>query len=77
MKFKMPKQQNILPNMILLNKILENQEMIIYRLNSLLDRLSKVEITTNNLISKHTITSQRISSIENKIDKILEPKTWW
>ncbi len=72
----MPKQQNVPPNMILLNKILENQEMIIYRLNSLLDRVGKVELTTNNLISKHTITTQRISSIETKIAKILEPKGW-
>jgi len=77
MKFKMPKQQNVSPNMILLNKILENQEMIISKMKHIENTLSKVELTTNNLISKHTLTTQRVSSIETKIDKILEPKTWW
>lgn len=77
MKFKMPKQQNVPPNMILLNRILENQEMIISKLKHIENTLSKVELTTNNLISKHTLTTQRVSSIETKIDKILQPKSWW
>lgn len=70
-------KQNIQPNMVLLNKILSNQEIIISKIKKIDDQLSKIDLLTNNLLTKHTLTTQRISLIENKIDTILKPKGWW
>ena len=70
-------KQNIQPNMVLLNKILSNQEIIISKMKKIDDQLSKIDLVTNNLLTKHTLTTQRISLIENKIDTILKPKGWW
>ena len=70
-------KQNIQPNKVLLNKILSNQEIILSKIKHLDNEISKINLLTNNLLTKHTITTQRISSIESKIDNILKPKGWW
>ena len=70
-------KQNVPPNMVLLNKILSNQEIIISKIKHLDNEISKLNLMTNNLLTKQTITTQRISCIESKIDTILKPKGWW
>ena len=40
------------PNMVLLNRILQNQEMIIAKINGLKDDMTKLELTTNNILCK-------------------------
>tara|TARA_R110001592_G_scaffold205899_1_gene456517 strand:- start:530 stop:760 length:231 start_codon:yes stop_codon:yes gene_type:complete len=70
-------KQNIQPNMVLLNKILSNQEIIISKIKKIDDQLSKIDLITNNLLTKHTLTTQRISLIENKLDTMMKPKGWW
>ena len=70
-------KQNVPPNLVLLNKILSNQEIIISKIKHLDNEISKLNLMTNNLLTKHTITTQRIGSIESKIDTILKPKGWW
>mgnify|MGYP000689749617 FL=1 len=70
-------KQNIQPNMVLLNKILSNQEIIISKIKKIDDKLSKIDLITNNLLTKHTLTTQRISLIENKLDTMMKPKGWW
>ena len=72
----MPKQQNVPPNMVLLNKILQNQEMIIAKINQVNDRQTKLELTVNNILCKHNLNTQRIQSVESKIDTMIEPKGW-
>ena len=63
-------------NMILLTKILQNQEMIIAKVNGLKDDMTKLELTTNNLLCKHNIQKQRIELMESKIDELIRPKGW-
>jgi len=63
-------------NMILLTKILQNQEMIIAKINGLKDDMTKLELTTNNLLCKHNIQKQRIELMESKIDEFIRPKGW-
>jgi len=64
--------------MVLLNKILSNQEIIISKMKKIDDQLSKIDLVTNNLLTKHTLTTQRISLIENKIDTMMKPsRGWW
>ena len=63
-------------NMILLTKILQNQEMIIAKINVLKDDMTKLELTTNNILCKHNIQKQRIELIESKIDELIRPKGW-
>jgi len=70
-------KQNIQPNMVLLNKILSNQEIIISKIKKIDDQLSKIDLITNNLLTKHTLTTQRISLIENKLDTMMKPSGWW
>jgi len=71
-------KQNIQPNMVLLNKILSNQEIIISKIKKIDDQLSKIDLITNNLLTKQTLTTQRISLIENKIDTMMKPSPgWW
>ena len=70
-------KQNIQPNMVLLNKILSNQEIIISKIKKIDDQLSKIDLITNNLLTKQTLTTQRISLIENKLDTMMKPKGWW
>ncbi len=70
-------KQNIQPNMVLLNKILSNQEIIISKIKKIDDQLSKIDLITNNLLTKQTLSTQRISLIENKIDTMMKPKGWW
>ncbi len=64
------------PNMILLTKILQNQEMIIAKINGLKDDMTKLELTTNNLLCKNNIQKQRIEMMESKIDELIRPKGW-
>jgi len=64
------------PNMVLLNRILQNQEMIIAKINGLKDDMTKLELTTNNLLCKHNIQKQRIELMESKIDELIRPKGW-
>ena len=64
------------PNMVLLNRILQNQEMIIAKINGLKDDMTKLELTTNNLLCKHNIQKQRIELMESKIDEFIRPKGW-
>ena len=63
-------------NMILLNRILQNQEMIIAKVNGLKDDMTKLELTTNNILCKHNIQKQRIELMESKIDELIRPKGW-
>ena len=63
-------------NMILLTKILQNQEMIIAKINGLKDDMTKLELTTNNILCKHNIQKQRIELMESKIDELIRPKGW-
>ena len=70
-------KQNVPPNLVLLNKILSNQEIILSKIKHLDNEISKLNLMTNNLLTKQTITTQRISCIESKIDTILKPKGWW
>ena len=63
-------------NMILLNRILQNQEMIIAKVNGLKDDMTKLELTTNNILCKHNIQKQRIELMESKIDELIRPKSW-
>jgi len=63
-------------NMILLTKILQNQEMIIAKINGLKDDMTKLELTTNNLLCKNNIQKQRIEMMESKIDEFIRPKGW-
>ena len=70
-------KQNIQPNMVLLNKILSNQEIIISKIKKIDDQLSKIDLITNNLLTKQTLSTQRISLIENKLDTMMKPKGWW
>ena len=63
-------------NMILLTKILQNQEMIIAKINGLKDDMTKLELTTNNLLCKYNIQKQRVELIESKIDELIRPKGW-
>ena len=63
-------------NMILLTKILQNQEMMIAKINGLKDDMTKLELTTNNLLCKHNIQKQRIELMESKIDELIRPKSW-
>ena len=63
-------------NMILLTKILQNQEMMIAKINGLKDDMTKLELTTNNLLCKHNIQKQRIELMESKIDELIRPKGW-
>jgi len=63
-------------NMILLTKILQNQEMIIAKMNGLKDDMTKLELTTNNLLCKNNIQKQRIEMMESKIDEFIRPKGW-
>ena len=64
------------PNMILLTKILQNQEMMIAKMNGLKDDMTKLELTTNNLLCKNNIQKQRIEMMESKIDELIRPKGW-
>jgi len=64
------------PNMVLLNRILQNQEMIIAKINGLKDDMTKLELTTNNILCKHNIQKQRIELMESKIDEFIRPKGW-
>ena len=64
------------PNMVLLNRILQNQEMIIAKVNGLKDDMTKLELTTNNILCKHNIQKQRIELMESKIDEFIRPKGW-
>ena len=64
------------PNMVLLNRILQNQEMIIAKINGLKDDMTKLELTTNNILCKHNIQKQRIELMESKIDELIRPKGW-
>ena len=64
------------PNMVLLNRILQNQEMIIAKVNGLKDDMTKLELTTNNILCKHNIQKQRIELMESKIDELIRPKGW-
>jgi len=63
-------------NMVLLNRILKNQEMIIAKVNGLKDDMTKLELTTNNILCKHNIQKQRVELIESKIDELIRPKSW-
>ena len=63
-------------NMVLLNRILQNQEMIIAKVNGLKDDMTKLELTTNNILCKHNIQKQRIELMESKIDELIRPKSW-
>ena len=63
-------------NMVLLNRILKNQEMIIAKVNGLKDDMTKLELTTNNILCKHNIQKQRIELMESKIDELIRPKSW-
>ena len=63
-------------NMVLLNRILKNQEMIIAKVNGLKDDMTKLELTTNNLLCKNNIQKQRIELMESKIDELIRPKGW-
>ncbi len=64
------------PNMVLLNRILQNQEMMIAKMNGLKDDMTKLELTTNNLLCKNNIQKQRIELMESKIDEFIRPKGW-
>lgn len=70
-------KQNVSPNMVLLNKLLSNQEIIISKMKTIDNEISKLNLMTNNLLTKHTLTTQRVSVIETKIDTILKPKGWF
>ena len=72
----MPVNMTPSPNMILLTKILQNQEMIIAKINGLKDDMTKLELTTNNLLCKNNIQKQRIEMMESKIDELIRPKGW-
>ena len=72
----MPVNTTPSPNMVLLNRILKNQEMIIAKMNGLKDDMTKLELTTNNLLCKNNIQKQRIEMMESKIDEFIRPKGW-
>ena len=72
----MPVNTTPSPNMVLLNRILKNQEMIIAKMNGLKDDMTKLELTTNNLLCKNNIQKQRIEMMESKIDELIRPKGW-
>jgi len=72
----MPVNTTPSPNMVLLNRILQNQEMIIAKINGLKDDMTKLELTTNNLLCKNNIQKQRIEMMESKIDEFIRPKGW-
>tara|TARA_R110002020_G_scaffold170000_2_gene359357 strand:+ start:2299 stop:2532 length:234 start_codon:yes stop_codon:yes gene_type:complete len=71
-------KQNVPHNLVLLNKILSNQEMIIAKMNQVNDRQTKLELTVNNILCKHNLNTQRIRSVESKIDTMIKPSPgWW